>query len=351
MDNFAELLSQYDYDYPADAVALVPAEPRDAARLLVYDATTDQSTSARYADICDYLPPQSCLIFNETKVIPARVEATKSTGGRVRLLYIKTVGPASFEALADRKMEPSSLVLAHGKEIRIDSLIDGKYSMTLTDSTSPLDFFLAHGQMPLPPYLKSTPLQEQTLRERYQTVFAKHTGSVAAPTASLHFTPELLDKIRSAGHEIHFVTLHVNIGTFLPLRAEQVQANRLHQEEYLIPAETSAAIRRAKDAGRPVIAVGTTVVRTLESSDLLTVDAQSDITGQTTLFIRPGYEFSVIDGLITNFHVPQSSLLMLVAALIGREKLFELYAQAIADGFRIFSFGDGMLLLPKHPLD
>jgi len=198
--------------------------------------------------------------------------------------------------------------------------------------------FMQYGETPIPPYIKNTKLSETQLREKYQTVFAKNTGSVAAPTASLHFTEELLEKLKQQGIQIEFVTLHVNLGTFSPLTEEALKTGKLHKEWYEISEKTAKALMKAKQEGRHIIAVGTTAVRTLEQSEGKAGE------GETRLFIRPGDKFKFIDGMITNFHVPKSSLLMLVSAFVGREKLFELYGEAMKKDFRFFSFGDGMLL-------
>ncbi|MFC1638997.1 tRNA preQ1(34) S-adenosylmethionine ribosyltransferase-isomerase QueA [Patescibacteria group bacterium] len=343
--NFEQALNEYDYEYPEDAVALVPAEPRDAARLLVYDPNRGSVSFDTFRRLCCRLPQRSCVVFNETKVIPARIEVEKPTGGRARVLFLRRVGKSSFEALADRQLEPGSTVRVGDCGLLVESREQGRYVLTVESGGSPLELCESAGRMPLPPYLKRTPLPEERLRERYQTVFARETGSVAAPTASLHFTPRLMRDLEAAGHEVAFVTLHVNIGTFLPLKPEQLESGELHQESYSISPQTARAIARAKSEGRPVVAVGTTVVRALESA--VREDGSLTLDGETRLFIRPGHRFRLVDGLITNFHVPKSSLMMLVSALVGRETLLDLYGRAVKAGFRLFSFGDGMLLLPR----
>ncbi len=342
MDSFERLLKSYDYSYPDSAVALEPAVPRDAARFLVLEPRRGVVGEDTFRNLPRYLPPRSLVVLNETKVIPARLTVTKETGGQARLLYVRDLpGRRRFEALCDRPLTPGSRVRVGSTWIHIESVEQGRYTMRLSARGTVLDLCRRHGAMPLPPYLKKTPLREAAIRAKYQTVFARRTGSVAAPTASLHITPRLLRALRAAGHEIAFVTLHVNLGTFLPLKPEQVAQGRLHEEHYEIPVKTAAAIRRAKAAGRPVVAVGTTVVRALESA---ATGRGLRRDGATRLFIRPGYRFRVVDGLITNFHVPRSSLLMLVAALVGRERLLRAYRYAVRRGFRLFSFGDGMLI-------
>lgn len=348
MEDFDALLRQYDYDFPPEAVALEPASPRDSARLLVYDPDSDRVDFDVYRNLARHLPPRCCLVFNQTRVLPARIEVTKSSGGRARLLFLHDLDAGTFAALSDRKLKEGEVVRVGSVKLAVVAAGAGEYQLGLSDGLTSAELFARYGRMPLPPYLKKTPLRESEIRRKYQTVFARETGSVAAPTASLHFTPRLLKSLRQAGHEIVFVTLHVNLGTFSPLQPEQVEAGRLHEEVYEIDAAAARIIERAKSDGRPVIAVGTTVVRTLESAAVRNGGKSLAGHGRTDLFIRPGYKFRVVDGLITNFHVPKSSLMMLVAALVGREKLLDLYARAIAAGFRIFSFGDGMLVRPRR---
>jgi S-adenosylmethionine:tRNA ribosyltransferase-isomerase len=263
----------------------------------------------------------------------------KVTGGRVEVFYVGEKD-SNILALTNHFLDVGEKVFLNekiffevlGKEDKIYTL---RPSFPVSDVQK---VFTKYGETPIPPYIKNSGLSETQLREKYQTVFAKRTGSVAAPTASLHFTNRLLEKLQKQGIQIEFVTLHVNLGTFAPLTEEAVESGKLHKEWYEVPAKTAIALAKAKKEGRPIIAVGTTAVRTLEQSEGKTGS------GETRLFIRPGYEFKFVDGMVTNFHVPKSSLLMLVASFIGREKLFELYAEAINRDFRLFSFGDGMLV-------
>jgi len=366
-----QLLAQYDYAHPESAVALEPASPRDAAKLLILDPdppVTPTKAGAKnfvhdtFHNLTKHLPPKSLLVFNETKVIPARLEVTKPTGGKVRILYVEDLGKNTFSALADRPIdEGMSLVIPakagiqeKGISFEVLHRKGSTWIMRAHGVKKPVNTFLQHGTMPLPPYLKKTGLTEKEIREKYQTVFAKNTGSVAAPTASLHFTPRLMAALKKAGHKIVFVTLHVNLGTFAPLTEQHVKEGKLHEETYEIPTATAKAIAQAKKSGHPVIAVGTTAARALESATLVVPakagtqkTKKNNITGKTRLFIRPGYTFKVVDALITNFHVPRSSLLMLVSALTGRERLLTAYQEAIERGYKLFSFGDGMLILPK----
>ncbi len=344
--DFEALLKQYDYQFPESAVALAPAVPRDSARLLVLRPDGSEGDDV-FRNLARQLPPKSVLVMNETKVIPARVEAAKASGGKVRVLFVREAGAKRFYALADRMLdEGSTLAVAPRVTFKVIRREGAEWLMTAHGAASPIAAFKKFGRTPIPPYLKATPLKERSLRKKYQTVFARHEGSVAAPTASLHFTPALLKKIRAAGHTIVKVTLHVGLGTFAPLTSRHVAEGKLHEERFEISAATAKALTGAKKQGRPIIAVGTTACRAVESA----ANARAAITkrsGKTRLFVTPGYHFKIIDGLITNFHVPKSSLLMLVSAFVGRERLLAAYRRAIARGYRIFSFGDGMLILPK----
>lgn len=342
---FEEEFAKYDYTLPPELIANAPAVPRDSARLVVAKQTTNEYAWDTFAHIAHYLPQNAVLVMNQTKVIPARLPLKRSTGGKVEVLYLATRDDR-IVVLANRTLElGEKLVLANGAYFSVQAR-DGK--SWLLKPSFPLaelpQIFEDFGKTPIPPYIKHCPLSERELRREYQTVFAKEAGSVAAPTASLHFTPELLRSIAARGITLAYVTLHVNLGTFAPLTDAQMIAEKLHEEWYEIDINTAALISDAKAAGRPIIAVGTTAVRTLESA----CDTHGNITkprGTTDLFIREGYTFKMVSGMITNFHVPRSSLMMLVAAFIGRERLLHLYAQAIEKKCRFYSFGDGMLLL------
>jgi S-adenosylmethionine:tRNA ribosyltransferase-isomerase len=283
------------------------------------------------------------LVFNRTKVIPARVTLIKPTGGRARVLFLGLTR-GLWEVLSDRKLDAGSKLLSENAHFIVRQR-EGK-SYFLKPSFPPRHTFsmLARfGKTPLPPYIKRSPLSESKLREKYQTVFAKTAGSVAAPTASLHFSKKLIATLRKNGIAVRFITLHVNLGTFAPLDKKQLKQGKLHSELYEIDASTARFLNKARKEKRPIIAVGTTVVRTLESACGANGHLHA-LRGATDLFIRGRYCFKAIDGIITNFHVPRSSLLMLVAAFVGREKTLELYRLAIKKRFRLFSFGDGMLL-------
>lgn len=346
MDNaLDDILRLYDYSVPSELIAQQPASPRDAARLLVHRRVADDTSWATFADIGSFLPDNALLVLNETKVIPAKLMLARASGGSVSLLLLGRAG-ASVRALANRRLKPGEYLTLSAEEGFTVEAADGEeWRLQPSFPLDRLDDVLAvRGHMPLPPYIKHSPLSPSDLRREYQSVFARLPGSIAAPTASLHFTDALLASLAASGTGLARVTLHVHLGTFAPLSEEQWKSGRLHREEYVIDAPAKEAIEAAKAGRRPVIAVGTTVVRTLESA----ADDAGKIVrerGETELFIREGYRFKAVDGLITNFHVPRSSLLMLVAAFVGREKLLDLYRQAIERRLRFFSFGDAMLLL------
>ena len=338
-----QLTKAYDYALPEARIAQKPASPRDSAKLLIYDKTTGKTTEDTFSHLDKYLPKNAVLVFNQTKVMPARLTVTKPTGGTARILYIGTNG-GEIKVMSDRKLIVGTNVrIANGLFLSVVRQEEKYYYLRPSFPLNKLERILdKHGITPIPPYIKESPLSERELRKKYQTIFARQSGSVAAPTASLHFTDRLLKKLQRRGIDIKFVTLHVNIGTFAPLTQEHIDTGALHTESYEIDKKTAAFLNKAKTQGRPIIGVGTTVVRTLESA---THDgALKRLSGETRIFIQEGYRFNYIDGMVTNFHVPQSSLLMLVAAFIGRERLFDLYRFAIRKKYRFFSFGDGMLL-------
>lgn len=344
-DNFTQLLSQYDYRLPPELVALVPARPRDSARLLVYRRSKDFIDDAIFSHLSQYLPSKAIVVLNETKVIPARLTALKPSGGAVRLLYTGC-REGFMEVLSDRRVAPGMVLIA-ARGVRLEVASEKKGVVRLRPSFPLADLpamMQKLGETPLPPYLKRSPLTEARRRREYQAVFAKEPGSVAAPTASLHFTRRLMMELEQKGVEFQYVTLHVNLGTFATLKAEQVLQGKLHEESYSISDDAAEILNRAKREGRPIIASGTTAARALETAAAGSA-VLKNLQGTTRLFIRPGYDFAFVDGLITNFHVPQSSLLMLVAALTGREKLMGLYRHAISEKYRFFSFGDAMLII------
>lgn len=341
--NLDALIEEYDYEISESFIAQNPANPRDSAKLLVYDRKKDTTLVDTYKNLVKYLPQDAVLVFNDTKVIPARIIAAKPTGGKVALLFIRK-SKEELIFLANVKLE-AGIVLTAGKHtLHVLKKTDSEYAVKPSfPIENYLDVLHEIGITPLPPYIKHTSLSETSLREKYQTVFAQDAGSVAAPTASLHFTQSLISEIQKTGHEIYFVTLHVNLGTFAKLTEDHVVNKRLHEEFFEIDTETAQKLNEAKKQGKTIIAVGTTVVRTLESA-ANSKGMLVKLVGTTDLFIQEQTKLHFTDSVITNFHVPKSSLLMLVAALVGRKKLFELYNFAIKNNFRFFSFGDGMYI-------
>lgn len=336
--------SDFYYDLPPEQIAQTPAEPRDSSRLFVYDRATDKVEHRIFRDITDYLKAGDVLVINNTKVLPARLYANTEHGGLIEILLLKRLERDKWEVLAKPGRK-----CAVGKSFKIGD----KLSFTvegITDSGEKIINFSYDGvfenileevgSMPLPPYIK----EKLKDKDRYQTVYAKTDGSAAAPTAGLHFTPELLEKIRSMGVEIVEVLLHVGLGTFRPVKEDIITDHKMHGEYYEVSEQAAAALNRAKAEGRRIIAVGTTSVRTLESAtgEDGVVRAGS---GETYIFIYPPYKFKCVDALITNFHLPESTLIMLVAALVGREKILSLYKTAVDEGYRFFSFGDAMMII------
>ncbi len=336
-------LGAYEYDYPKSAVALKPAHPRDAAKLLVFNRRSKKIAVDTFANLGNHLPAGALLVLNQTKVLPARLECIKPSGGRVRLLFVERLTTQSWLVLADRGVPVGDELRCGPARITILARQPDGYSVRVTKNLAAV--LRQRGEMPLPPYLRHSPLTEAQRRREYQSIFAREEGSSAAPTASLHFTARLMQKLRRQGIQVASVTLHVGLGTFAPLTSAQLALGKLHQEHFSIDRAAAAQINRALAEHRPVIAVGTTALRALESAALSRRSKVRVMTGQTRLFIRPGYKFRVVNGLITNFHVPRSSLLMLVASLIGRERVLQLYRYAIRRGFRLFSFGDAMLIV------
>lgn len=339
------ILDQYDYVLPPGQIGLRPARPRDQARLLVTNREGRVIASDRFVHLPQYLPSRAVLVFNDTKVLPARLRVTKPTGGKADMLYLSH-DRTTITALSDRRLDPGwTLEVSPTVRLRVVSHTGAQYRLQPSTSISTFLRLLQHdGRTPLPPYLRHSPLSERERRIMYQTVFARRPGSAAAPTASLHFTPRLMRALRRHGVKIEFVTLHVGLGTFAPVTTEHLRTKTLHHEHFEIAPGVASRLNKAKREGRPIIAVGTTVARTLESASRR--GSLSRLQGETDLFIQPGYRWSVVDGLITNFHVPKSSLMMLVASLMGRQHLLDVYRDAIKKKFRFFSFGDGMLIQP-----
>lgn len=345
MSSLNSLLSSYDYSLPPSLIAKEPARPRDTARLLVFNRSSSETSWDTFRNLPKYLPPHSLLIFNETKVIPARLHLKKSTGGIVETLCVALVGQ-QIVAMANKKLTlGDTLTLTKQYQFIVSARSDRQWLLRPLFPLKDLPTLLRrYGETPLPPYMKDSPLPERIRRTAYQAIFAKKEGAIAAPTASLHFTKRLLQSFKKHDIQTAFLTLHVGLGTFAPLTEEHIKSGTLHEELYEIPKNAAHLIAKAKKEGRHVIAIGTTSARALESA-ADTSGHLMKLSGKTDLFIREGYKWKVVDGLITNFHVPRSSLLMLVSSLIGHDRLLSLYEEAIKRKFRFFSFGDGMLIV------
>lgn len=340
-------LSDFDYVLPERYIAQFPIEPRDAARMMVVDRATGTVRHSIFADLGRYVQAGDALIFNNTRVIPARLFSKKAhTGGHVEVLLLKRAGPVTWEVLLGGKNLRMNTVLDIDGVPNLQALItqrfgDGRYMVQFSQQITPL--LEQIGQVPLPPYIHE-PLAEVS---RYQTVYAQTPGSAAAPTAGLHFTPDLLAQLQTQGVQCGYVTLHVGLDTFKPVAEDEVDTHVMHGEWCEVPGETAELINATKRAGKRVIAVGTSTARTLEAAALQTPEATdlAAFSGSTQLFIRPGHAFRVIDGLITNFHLPKSTLLMLVAAFMGRERMLAAYEAAKRAGYRFYSFGDCQLIV------
>ena len=342
---FEQFLKLYDYFLPSELIAKKPVSPRDSAKLLVFKRKTKQVLFDTFKNLGKYLPQNSVLVLNDTRVLPARLVIKKPTGGLARILYISKKG-SLLEFLSDRNLEIGWKVEVNSKIFFIvKNKIGGHYFLKPSFSVNKtFEVLEKYGITPIPPYIKNISLSEKQLRREYQTVFADRKGSVAAPTASLHFTKKLLAGLKKSGIQIVFTTLHVNLGTFSPLSEELFKKSKLHTEYFEISRKSVDILNKAKKENRPIIAVGTTVVRTLESVSDKSGKIKK-LSGNTDIFIKEGYKFRFVDGLITNFHVPKSSLLMLVSAFAGRKKILDIYKKAINKKFRFFSFGDGMLII------
>lgn len=334
--------SDFDYNLPESYIAQTPAEPRDSSRLLVLHRDTAEVEHRTFRDVSDYLRAGDLLVLNQTRVIPARIFARKETGGRVELLLLRRRDDLTWEALVGGKgLRVGKLVKVDGgPEAEMIEILEG--SERLIKFSEPIEpYFSKVGNVPLPPYIHET-LDDP---ERYQTVYAREPGSAAAPTAGLHFTPRLIEELQVKGVKIAFVTLHVGLDTFAPVTEEDPNAHKIHTEWCELSVQTADAINATRERGGRVIAVGTTSVRTLETVANIAQGAIPPYVGPTSLFILPGYQFRVVNVMITNFHLPKSTLLMLVSAFVGREKILQTYETAIEEGYRFYSFGDAMLIV------
>ncbi len=343
-------VAELDYDLPEELIAQVPLEPRDASRLLLLPRGTGPTRHLRFEDLPGLLRPGDLLVLNDSRVIPARLVGRKASGGKVEVLLVEPAGDASGDASRWTAMAQASKPIRPGTRIDFGGLAaevtgvagEGFYAIRFDrDGDALRDALERVGRVPLPPYIRREPADAD--RARYQTVVARAPGSVAAPTAGLHFTPGLLERVRAGGVAVATVTLHVGPGTFLPVRAARLEEHRMHAERYEVPEGTVRAFDAARRAGGRVVAVGTTAVRTLESA----FSAGSLVAGpgRTAIFIRPGHAFRAVDGLVTNFHLPRSTLLALVCALGGTDRVLGTYREAVAARYRFFSYGDAMAIL------
>ncbi|HVI24513.1 MAG TPA: tRNA preQ1(34) S-adenosylmethionine ribosyltransferase-isomerase QueA [Myxococcales bacterium] len=338
-------VAAFDYDLPEDLIAKTPLPERDASRLLVLPRREGAAVHSSVRDLPGLLRPGDLLVVNDAKVIPARLRGRKEgTGGKVELLLVEPVGGTEWLALgnASKPLRPGAFVEAHGARIEILAEREGELRIRLPLQGDDLFRYLDEaGETPLPPYIDRPP--DPADRERYQTIFARERGAVAAPTAGLHFTEALVAALRQKGIALAPITLYVGPGTFLPVRTSRVEDHRMHRERYAVPRETAEAWSRTRAQGGRVVAVGTTALRTLEAAS----DGESlrEGPGATDLFVTPGYRFKGVDALFTNFHLPRSTLLMLVAAFAGLDRILAAYREAVSRRYRFFSYGDAMLIV------
>jgi S-adenosylmethionine:tRNA ribosyltransferase-isomerase len=341
-------IDRFDYDLPPELIAQHPVEPRDASRLLVVRRDSEVLEDRTFRDLPDLLDPGDLLILNDTRVMPARLFARRRTGGSVELLLLHRRPDSAWEALARpaRRLKPGeSLVLLtldgveSQDEVEVIERLEGAVAIRFADEGA----IERHGQVPLPPYIREW-LGDA---ERYQTVYARHEGSAAAPTAGLHFTPELMERCRRLGLHFATITLHVGLDTFQPISTDDALRHQMHSERYLVPPDAIRAVLNARERGSRVVAVGTTSVRTLESAAdaILSRMTGGSIGGDTSLYITPGYRFRIVDAMVTNFHLPRTTLMLLVSALAGEETIRRAYRHAVEQRYRFFSFGDAMLIV------
>ncbi len=349
-------LDDYHYELPDALIAQTPAKRRDGSRLLHLQRATGTVRHGQFQEMVHTLHPTDVLVINDTRVIPGRLYGRKETGGKVELLILdygekgKADGVASnrvYQCLikASKQARPGTRIhFEHELTAEVQGFSDGIYSVSFS-APAPFDAIMERiGKMPLPPYIKRNADRfDEMDRDRYQTVYAREKGAVAAPTAGLHFTETMLSAIREKGIAVVPITLHVGYGTFVPVRVEDIRKHRMHEEWFFVSPDTARTINRAKGEGRRVVAVGTTCVRTLEYATGSDGRLRSG-SGRCDLFIYPGYVFQTIDAMITNFHLPRSTLLMLVSAFVGREKMLRVYAEAVREKYRFFSYGDAMLI-------
>lgn len=340
-------ISEFTYELPPEYIAQHPIEPRDRCRLMALDRTTGATAHRRFFEIVDYVRPGDLLVWNNTKVFKARLFGTIASGAEVEIFLVRPTETDDhvWEVLArpGKKLHVGEVVLFADdfsctvREKRADGTVLVAFELSSADVRALAN---AHGHVPVPPYVGDEPPE----LHQYQTVYAKHEGSVAAPTAGFHFTPALIERLREQGVEFAEVTLHVGLGTFQPMKTDTLEEHQMHSEWVQVSADTASQINRAKSEGRRVIAVGTTTVRTLEGVEALHRGVVAPYSGEVNLFITPGFTFNVIDGLITNFHLPKSTLLVLVSAFAGRERVLAAYEEAKREGYLFYSFGDAMFI-------
>ena len=339
-------VSDYDYELPEESIAIYPPVDRGTTRLEVLDRTTGAITHTSYAELDRFLNEGDLLVLNNSKVVCARLFAQKTTGAKVELVLLEKHDERQDLVMYRGKLKAGDVLLAHDNTLNVDSVEGGGVArISCQDGRNVHDFFEEYGDVPIPPYLKRA--AEEVDRERYQTVFAEIPGSVAAPTASLNMTSELLGSLEDKGIALAYITLHIGLGTFLPIRGDDLEAHEMHREYYAIPSETVRKIEETKTAGKRVIAVGTTVARSLEHAapSIERQRSPQEISGEADIFIYPGYSFRVIDGLVTNYHATRSTVLMLTAAFAGWDNLKRAYEEALRRGYRFLSYGDSMLIV------
>ena len=348
--------TDFHYDLPAELIAQRPTTERSASRLLVVDGASAALRDLTFRDLPDLLTPHDLLVFNDTRVVPARIHGTKQSGGRIEILLERVLTPttALVQVRASKGLKPAARVSLPGG---VSAQLLGREGdlFCLQFSCEVLAYFQSHGAMPLPPYVNRAP--EPADRERYQTVFAREPGAVAAPTAGLHFDAALFAALEAGGISHAFITLHVGAGTFQPVRVDDLDQHVMHEEYITVNESAAAAINAARARGGRIVAVGTTVVRCLETAAHAAAQAGvaraaiGAYSGATRIFIKPGHAFRVVDALVTNFHLPESTLLMLCSAFVGQQTLFAAYAHAVAQRYRFFSYGDAMFMTPARALE
>ena len=338
-------LIDFNYTLPEELIGQSAIEPRDSCKLMVVDKKSGIITHLIFKDLLELLNDDFVLVLNDTKVFPARLFGKKDTGGKTEALLLKQTSPSNFLCLIKGKVKINQrLIFSKDLSAQVfkkypDGEVELVFSLSDLELLKKIDSI---GKTPLPPYIHSSK-SENELREKYQTIYAKYSGSAAAPTAGLHFTPELLSDLKNKGIQIECLTLHVGLGTFRPVTKEQIESRTLHSEEYFLTEAVASRLNQAKKIGKKIVAVGTTTTRTLEAL----ANNKGELTageGSTSLFIQPGYRFKFVDGIITNFHLPQTSLLMLVSALSTKEIILNSYQEAVAHKYKFFSFGDAMLV-------